>query len=516
MITAIAGSSLFEPVGPAPLPRPEKTEREDPHSTSARLGEWALGRYKLDELIGSGGMSTVYAATHRANGRRVAVKVMHARLASIEDAVERFRAEAIVANKVDHPGAIAIFDEGTMDDGAPCIVMEKLVGGSLDQQLDGRGPLPLHETMLVLDRLLDVLAAAHRAGVVHRDVKPDNVFVTTDGEVKLLDFGIARNESAESATQTGQIMGTPAYMPPEQAEGRWKEVDQRADVFAAGAVALALLLGESPRIAETPNLTLLAAMSVPLEGVRARALAVPPAIASVVDRAIASARSERHPTAQAMRDALRTAWNTMFGASIESDDAERRLAGVGRSLESPPRTSGVQRTAKLADRAATRTLDTRDASAITITERSGPPTLPMTITLRSDPVVAEVPRARAKWPLSPAWLASVVPLLPTRREWLVGAVVVTVVLGMVTGIGLARLFGPDRASVGRAAAPAPTTAPLPVAAVAPAGPEAAPVTIVAMPLDTSVIPPAPPLAQPPASKPPAARGFRVPGASRRP
>lgn len=514
MITAIAGSGLFEPEEAAP----DTSEEEE---RDGRIGEWVLDRWQIEEHLGSGGMSAVYGAVHRTSNKRVAVKVLHARLASIADAVDRFRAEAAVASKVEHPGAVTVFDEGSLDDGSPCIVMERLDGGSLDQLLDGRGPLPLLEAVVILDRLLDILVSAHHAGVIHRDVKPDNVFLTTHGEVKLLDFGIARNDEAASETQTGQIMGTPAYMPPEQAEGRWKEVDRRADVFSAGAVGLALLAGEPPRVGETPNLTLLAAMSVPIDGVRERRLDVPPAIAEVIDRAIAWSKRDRYPSVEAMRDALREAWRETFASTIEGH--ERRLASIGKSLENPMRTSGVQRTAGFGRGAVlgegTSGAD-RTATMPALRHQTGerPREAPgASRTLRFDP--AATPKGLAMF-LGRDWADRLTAIpeiqlalthLPSRRHLLVVAAGFTVLVAMLCGIALARLFAPEPIA-SAASPPAPTVAPAVLAtgpATSPLTP--APTTITPVPIESAEIAPFPPLAPAPsASAKPPVRTYKIP------
>ncbi len=399
--------------------RPNPEAEDD----SARVGSWALGRWRLDQLLGSGGMSTVYGAVHRTNGKRVAVKVLHPHLASMPEAVDRFLGEGLVANKVEHPGVVSVFDDGRMDDGALCLVMDRLVGGSLDQWLERRGALPILETVLVIDRLLDVLGAAHRAGVVHRDVKPHNVFVTANGGVKLLDFGIARSFES-TGTQTGAIMGTPAYMPPEQAEGRWKDVDARADIFGVGAVAIALLAGEAPRCAETANLTLLAAMSYPLEGVRARRLDVPPAVADVIERAIAWRREDRYPSAEAMAQALRAAW--FSSCRVRLDGHDNQLAPVGRYLAAPSnRESGISLAA-----------DPNATEAMPV----GSPTLFESVA----PIMREEHPAPA-------------PRLPTP-QLLVIALAAAMVVALGTGAAIGQVFRPT--SRAQAAAPAPTPTPL--------------------------------------------------------
>jgi eukaryotic-like serine/threonine-protein kinase len=420
-VNNLASPSVSLPAGPGPAGgdvRGANPSCAQVDEESSRIGAWALGRWRLEELLGSGGMSTVYGAVHRTNGKRVAVKVLHPHLGSMPEAVDRFLGEGSVANKIEHPGVVSVFDDGTMDDGTLCLVMDKLVGGSLDQWLERRGALPVLETVLILDRLLDVLAAAHRAGVVHRDMKPHNVFVTAYGSVKLLDFGIARCVES-SGTLTGAIMGTPAYMPPEQAEGRWKDVDVRSDIFAVGAVAIALLVGEAPRSGDTANLTLLAAMSQPLAGVRARALDVPPAVADVIDRAIAWRREDRYPTAEAMAEALRAAW--FSSCRVRLDGHERHLAPVGRLLASPARESGVCR---MADPSSTEAMAVGHRTlfdAVAPIMREGKPAGAMTTLRRS---LRDLPRS---------------------PQWLILALAAAMVVALVTGVAIAQIVAPERA-----------------------------------------------------------------------
>jgi serine/threonine-protein kinase len=203
----------------------------------ARVGTWLRDKWKLDQLVGVGGMAAVYSATHR-NGNRVAIKLLHLELSLDADARDRFRREGYVANKVGHVGAVAVLDDAEAEDGSIFLVMELLEGLSLadlsEQTVDCR--LELRQTLSISDQLLDVLTAAHRAGIVHRDIKPENVFITHEGRVKLLDFGIAKLREGESSfkTRTGNAMGTPAFMAPEQAAGRWSEVGPHShDVHAA-------------------------------------------------------------------------------------------------------------------------------------------------------------------------------------------------------------------------------------------------------------------------------------------
>ena len=199
----------------------------------ARVGQKAR-KWSLDRLLDVGGMAAVYLATHR-NGNKVAIKVLHRQYAAMPEAKERFLREGYVANKVEHPHAVTVLDDDELDDGTPFIVMELLIGHSLESRLRERGRLSPAETLYIADKILDVLAAAHGRGIIHRDIKPPNVYLTTDGNVKVLDFGLARvleKNDAMSLTRSGTIVGTASYMSPEQARGKRSLIDHRTDLYA--------------------------------------------------------------------------------------------------------------------------------------------------------------------------------------------------------------------------------------------------------------------------------------------
>src|SRR5580704_7491550 len=169
----------------------------------ARVGTTLHNKWRLERLLGVGGMAAVYAATHR-NGARGAIKMLHLQVSLDAEARRRFLREGYLANAVGHPGAVSVLDDDVAEDGSAYLVMELLEGESLETRAERRGGrLPPAEVLVYADRLLDVLAAAHHKGIVHRDIKPDNVFVTQDGTLKLLDFGIARlRDGRGSATMT--------------------------------------------------------------------------------------------------------------------------------------------------------------------------------------------------------------------------------------------------------------------------------------------------------------------------
>jgi serine/threonine-protein kinase len=237
------------------------------------------------------------------------VKVLHLELAADAGLRQRFLREGYAANTVEHPGTARVLDDDTADDGAPFIVMELLDGETLDSRWETSGRrLSSAEVVPLLVALLDVLVAAHAKGVVHRDLKPENIFLTREGKLKVLDFGVARlREAAPSRTRSGHVFGTPAFMPPEQALGRAREVDEQSDIWAVGATAFALLAGRYVHSGDTAEETIVASATRPAPLLGSVAPEVPSAVAAVVDRALAFNKAERWPTAADMAAALRRA-----------------------------------------------------------------------------------------------------------------------------------------------------------------------------------------------------------------
>jgi eukaryotic-like serine/threonine-protein kinase len=288
---------------------------------SARLGTVLLGKYRLDRLLGVGGMAVVYKATHR-NEAEFAVKMLHPELSIMDDVRTRFLREGKAANSVKHPGAVRVVDDDVAEDGAAFLVMELLDGmdvNELRERGGGRCMRPQAASVIGY-QLLDVLAAAHAKGIVHRDIKPANLFVTRDATVKVLDFGIARARDAvaggASATGTGTVLGTPAFMPPEQALAKSSEIDGQTDVWATGATLFTLMSGQFVHEAENAPQIIVKAATAPARSLAAVAPAVPPAIVAVVDRALAFEKSARWSTAAAMRDALGGAYAATFGEPV--------------------------------------------------------------------------------------------------------------------------------------------------------------------------------------------------------
>ncbi|MGH9521020.1 MAG: protein kinase domain-containing protein, partial [Terriglobales bacterium] len=255
-----------------------------PLRSSAELqpGMVIRNKYEIQERIGSGGMATVYRARHLVFNEARAIKVVSSRLMEDENFLKRFRNEAVVTRKLQHPNAVRVEDMDTMEDGRPFIVMELVEGQSLRAIIEREGSLSPPRALEITRQVASALGAAHSLGIVHRDIKPDNIVVVTrDGKdtVKVLDFGIAKLRdpgSAETAnytaTQTGMLIGTPQYISPEQASGKpGEQLDGRSDIYSLGIVLYQMLTGRLPFESDTPMGIVLQHMQTPppsLESVR--------------------------------------------------------------------------------------------------------------------------------------------------------------------------------------------------------------------------------------------------------
>jgi serine/threonine protein kinase len=293
------------------------TEGELAARAASRVGRVLSNKYRVEAVLGVGGMATVYSAAHR-NGLRVAVKVLHTELSINAEIRRRFLREGHAASAVKHPGAVVVLDDDVADDGAAFLVMELLDGRSVEQLWDEQGPRLSERTVVAIaGELCDVLAAAHRAGVVHRDIKPANLFLTNDGRLKVLDFGIARvRDAAATATQTGSVFGTPAFMAPEQASGRNSLVDHQTDIWSVGATMFTLLTGRTVHEGETGQHLAMLSATRPARSVATVAPKLPGEIVAVVDRALSFEKTERWSSAESMHAALVEASKALFGESL--------------------------------------------------------------------------------------------------------------------------------------------------------------------------------------------------------
>ena len=275
--------------------------RRAPNPVTGLSGTTLCDRYRLDRLIGSGGMAQVWEATDLVLGRQVAVKVLHPHLAADAALVARFRQEAVAAARLSHPGIVGVYD--TCSDGLhEAIVMELLDAATLRQHLDEYGPLDAETTVRIALRLLDALEAAHRAGLVHRDVKPSNILLCRDGRVKVADFGIAKADDQTDLTQQGTLVGTASYLAPEQLLGG--EVDARTDLYSLGIVLYECLTGRVPFHGETGAAVALARLHTdPVDPRRVRA-DVPTRLSVPIMRVLSRDPDRRYDSAADLRAAL--------------------------------------------------------------------------------------------------------------------------------------------------------------------------------------------------------------------
>src|SRR5438552_5584703 len=213
------------------------------------LGQVRDGRYRVESLIARGGMATVYLGTDTRLERTVALKIMHAELANDEDFVRRFVGEARSVAQLSHPNVVTVYDQGA-DGKIRYLAMEYVRGRTLRDLLNSRGRLSPQEALDIMAGVLAGLAAAHDAGIAHRDVKPENVLLADSGVVKVADFGLARLLAGVRQTKTGMIIGTAAYLAPKQVAGAAS--DARSDVYAAGVMLFELLTGRQPHTGDTP------------------------------------------------------------------------------------------------------------------------------------------------------------------------------------------------------------------------------------------------------------------------
>ena len=275
------------------------------------IGAMLDGRYRVDSVLGKGGMGRVYRGEHTGIGRAVAIKVLHADLGRNKEAAARFQREAIASGRLDHPNIVGVSDSGVLEDGCPYLVMEVLEGEELGKRLEREKRIPWPEAIEIMRGVLSGLRHAHERGVVHRDIKPDNVFLANkDGEVvvKLLDFGIAKLYQGSSddpaTTRAGLTVGTPAYLSPEQAVGG--EIKPATDLYSASVVFYEMLAGRPP-FEDTDPLSIMTAhvsREPPTFAEIAPDLQLPAGLERVVRHGLEKVSAERIQTANDYMDAL--------------------------------------------------------------------------------------------------------------------------------------------------------------------------------------------------------------------
>jgi serine/threonine-protein kinase len=270
----------------------------------ALVGSVVAGKYRVDRVLGRGGMGAVFSATNVTIGKRVALKFLTREAARDKSATERFQREAEAAGVVESEHIVHVFDSGTSEDGLPFLVMELLTGEDLRTRLQREGMLSVAQAIDIATQVLRGLVRAHAAGIIHRDLKPDNVFLCRrdDGTllVKIVDFGISKlshGRAAKTLTRRGTVLGTAYYMAPEQAQAVEK-VDQRADLYGVGTILFEMLAGRPPHVAPTHEAVLVAICTKDAPDVRTLRSDVPLGLARLLERALARDRNERLASAE--------------------------------------------------------------------------------------------------------------------------------------------------------------------------------------------------------------------------
>jgi serine/threonine-protein kinase len=316
----------------------------DKQATEAMIGTVLVdGSYRVDGLVGEGGMGAVYQATHLRLAKRVAVKVMARELASNAEALARFHREAMVTSGLGHPHIVQVLDFSTAPTGEPFLVMEFLEGEDLDHRLRRVGRLPATQVVHIVKQVASALAATHAKTIVHRDLKPANIYLLeVAGEtdfVKVLDFGISKVRAATTKlTQATSVMGTPNYMSPEQAMGRVDEIDERTDLWALACIAWECLSGAGPFVGESVPSILIQVVHEPPQALLPKVAGLRPQVEEVLLRALAKDKNDRFASVNDFAQALETAVAGSVPVAPVSVTAQSPSVG-------PPKTTTFTQTA---------------------------------------------------------------------------------------------------------------------------------------------------------------------------
>lgn len=300
------------------------------------IGKRLNGRYKLLQLIGGGGMANVYLARDIILDRDVAVKVLRLDFVNDELFIKRFRREAQAATSLNHENIVTIYDVGE-DDGIYYMVMEYVRGCTLKQYIQQHAPLPVQEALRMMDQLTGAIAHAHQNGVIHRDIKPQNILVAEDGTLKITDFGIAVALSSTTITQTNSVLGSVHYLSPEQAKGGM--ATEKSDIYSLGIVMFELLTGQLPFSGESAVAIVLKHLQTETPSVRRWNPNIPQSVENIVLKATAKNPLHRYNSALDMRQHIRTALSperineAKFTLPTEDDDEETKVVPI---IKSPP------------------------------------------------------------------------------------------------------------------------------------------------------------------------------------
>ena len=288
------------------------------------IGSVLSGKYRIDERLNEGGMGTVYRGTHVLMDKTVAIKVLRPSLAADEKIVARFSREARAASRISHPNALSVTDFGEDENGTVFLVMEYLSGRTLKKVIQEEGPLPLPRVVDITRQIADALNAAHQQGIIHRDLKSDNIMLLdtmTGDHAKVLDFGIAKinepdgNRDSGSLTAPNLVIGTPQYMSPEQCS-QDSEIDSRSDIYSLGVILYEMLVGHVPFSAESPTMVMLKHLQEPVPSVLDERNDLPASIDRVIARAMAKLPANRYQNVAELIEDLTIASGTAQFAPV--------------------------------------------------------------------------------------------------------------------------------------------------------------------------------------------------------
>jgi tRNA A-37 threonylcarbamoyl transferase component Bud32 len=310
---------------------------------AVHVGELIVGRYELEELVGEGGMSSVYRAYDTVLDRRVAIKVLHEHFSCDPEYVERFRREARAIARLAHPNVVTVIDRGEWE-GRQFIVFEHVAGENLKNVIACEDALPVERALALACQIARALAFAHQLGIVHRDVKPHNVLVDGAGTAKVTDFGIARALDADDAlTATGTVLGTGQYLSPEQANG--ERGDERSDQYSLGVVTYELLTGQVPYSGENLMAVAMRHVRDPIPSVRAHRPEVSEHVDAVVARAMAKRPEDRFESMDALAAALEACHAEAEAGGVRARDEDTGVIPSRQSADPAARTQAVARPA---------------------------------------------------------------------------------------------------------------------------------------------------------------------------
>jgi eukaryotic-like serine/threonine-protein kinase len=303
---------------------------------AVHVGELIVGRYELEELVGEGGMSSVYRAYDTVLERRVAIKVLHEHFSRDPEYVERFRREARAIARLAHPNVVTVIDRGEWE-GRQFIVFEHVAGENLKAIIAREGPLPVERALDLACQIAHALSFAHELGIVHRDVKPHNVLLAGGGTAKVTDFGIARALDADDAlTETGTVLGTGQYFSPEQASG--ERGDELSDQYSLGVVTFELLTGQVPYTGDSLMAVARRHIDDPVPSVRALRPETPTCADAVVGRAMAKRPEDRFGSMSVLADELESCLAEVGGARPREQDEDTGVISVTRKAPPPAAT----------------------------------------------------------------------------------------------------------------------------------------------------------------------------------